>query len=166
MQTRSTHHLAAQPLGHGQPAVRFGPGTFPPGLGQKIRRLHAEIPGYKPSPFKTCPVWRTAWAWGGIWVKDNPTGSRSTHSRYCGPMPSTNASWNWANRERPNLPPGLLSLPVKTAKPGSPVFATATDGNHGTGVAWAANKMGFRPRSTSINSPLRTASGIAPMAAK
>ena len=122
---------------------------FPPGLGQKIRRLHAEIPGYKPSPLKNLPRLANRLGLGGIWVKDESDrlslnsfkvlgGSYAIYKRLLelGGIESDQISLR-----------DLLSLSGENRKKlGSPVFATATDGNHGTGVAWAANKMGFRSK--------------------
>lgn len=131
----------------GNPKSKLAAELFPVGLGQKIRRLHAEIPGYKASPLKNLSHLAARMGLGGIWVKDESArlslnsfkvlgGSYAIYKRL---LDLGNIESDTINLHE------LLSLSGENRKRlGSPIFATATDGNHGTGVAWAASKMGFR----------------------
>lgn len=119
---------------------------FPQGLPQQIRRLHSEIPGYKMSPLKSLPQLARRLGVGGIWVKDESERLTLNSFKVLG------GSYAIYKRllQRANLDDKDVTLhdlvnltgPLRE-KLGHPVFATATDGNHGKGVAWAATNMGF-----------------------
>jgi len=120
---------------------------FPPGLPQRIRELHSEIPSYGMSPLKSLPALARRLGVGGIWVKDESArfslnsfkvlgGSYAIYKKLLQRSQLTDENLTLHD---------LLNLDGELRKGlGSPIFATATDGNHGTGVAWAASKMGFR----------------------
>ncbi|HBO33804.1 MAG TPA: diaminopropionate ammonia-lyase, partial [Anaerolineaceae bacterium] len=119
---------------------------FPPGLPQKVRKLHSEIPGYRMSSLKSLPNLAKRIGLGGIWVKDESARLSLNSFKV---LRGAYAIYRKL-LERGGYQEGELTLQdllqldgEHREKLGHPVFATATDGNHGTGVAWAANKMGF-----------------------
>ena len=119
---------------------------FPSGLPQHVRQLHSEIPGYRMSPLKSLPHLAQRLGLGGIWVKDES--ARLTLNSFKVLGGSYAIYQKLLHRGRLGKDQitlhDLLNLTGDMRKRlGSPVFATATDGNHGTGVAWAAAKMGF-----------------------
>ena len=129
------------------PQSKLAMELFPPGLGQHIRRLHSDIPGYRMSPLKGLPHLASRLGLGGIWVKDESErltlnsfkvlgGSYAIYKRLL--------QRAGMDEEQVSLRDVLSLTGSIREKLGHPVFCTATDGNHGRGVAWAANKMGFR----------------------
>ena len=119
---------------------------FPPGLPQRVRRLHSEIPGYRMSPLKSLPHLARRIGVGGIWVKDESARLSLNSFKVLGGAYAIYKKLlergGFSDQELTLR--DLLQLEGdKREKLGHPTFATATDGNHGTGVAWAASKMGF-----------------------
>ena len=119
---------------------------FPAGLPQQVRRLHSDIPGYRMSPLKSLPRLARRIGVGGIWVKDESARLSLNSFKVLG---GSYAIYK-ALLKRGGFSDQELSLRDLLhmeggwrEKLGHPIFATATDGNHGTGVAWAATKMGF-----------------------
>lgn len=128
------------------PKSRLAAELFPQGLPQKVRRLHSSIPGYRMSPLKSLPNLARRIGVGGIWVKDESARLSLNSFKVLGGAYAIYRKL----LERGGYEPDELTLKdllqldgEHREKLGHPVFATATDGNHGTGVAWAANKMGF-----------------------
>ncbi len=110
-----------------------------------VRKFHAQIPGYRISPLKGLDRLASMLGVGGIWVKDESQRLALNSFKVLG------GSYAIYNVLRQKL--GLLSREVSLAELTSPeareklgviTFATATDGNHGRGVAWAARKLGHR----------------------
>lgn len=129
------------------PQSQLAKELFPPGLGQHIRRLHSDIPGYRMSPLKGLPRLASRLGLGGIWVKDESERLTLNSFKVLG------GAYAIYRRllQRAGLDEEQISLRDVLSltgnireKLGHPIFCTATDGNHGCGVAWAANKMGFR----------------------
>lgn len=100
-------------------------------------RFHQSLPCYAPTPL--CAVEMPGL--GGVYVKDESKrfglnafkglGGSYSMARYIG--------------ERLGIPEGELSYPrLRAETPGELHFVTATDGNHGRGVAWAAAQLGLR----------------------
>lgn len=128
------------------PKSKLAAELFPPGLPRKVRGLHSSIPGYQSSPLKSLPNLARRIGLGGIWVKDESARLSLNSFKVLGGAYAIYKKL----LERGGFTDNELSLRdllqlegKHREKLGHPVFATATDGNHGTGVAWAANKMGF-----------------------
>lgn len=120
---------------------------FSGGLPQHIRRVHAQIPGYRMSPLKSLPRLASRLGLGGLWVKDESARLSLNSFKVLGGSYAIYKKLlqrgGYAEEEISLR--DLLSITGQAReKLGHPVFATATDGNHGTGVAWAASQMGFR----------------------
>ena len=128
------------------PKSKLANELFPAGLPQQIRRFHSAIPGYRMSPLKSLPRLAQRLGVGGIWVKDESArltlnsfkvlgGSYAIYKKLL--QRGGFSDQEMTLRDLLHLEGGMRE------KLGHPTFATATDGNHGTGVAWAASKMGF-----------------------
>lgn len=131
-------HRVRAPDGGGP--VRFGPETA-----ALARGFHESLPGYGETALVSLPALAAALGVGGIWVKDES-------SRFgLGAFKALGGSWCLANclGERLGVAPGELRfarIADEAARSGlGPLtFVTATDGNHGRGVAWAARIFGQR----------------------
>jgi diaminopropionate ammonia-lyase len=118
---------------------------FPKGITKAARDFHQQIPGYKMSPLKNLPRLASMLGLGGIWVKDESNRLRLGSFKVLG---GSFAIYQ-AIRDRlgmldQEMTYEELTSPEIKAKLGDIVFAAATDGNHGRGVAWSATQLGFR----------------------
>jgi diaminopropionate ammonia-lyase len=118
---------------------------FPKGITKIARDFHQQVPGYKMSPLKNLPRLASMLGLGGIWVKDESNRLRLGSFKVLG---GSFAIYQ-AIRERlgmldQELTFEELTSPEIKSKLGDIVFAAATDGNHGRGVAWSATQLGFR----------------------
>lgn len=110
-----------------------------------VRKFHRQIPGYKISPLKSLPNLAERLGVGGIWVKDESARFNLQSFKVLG---GTYAIYQLIKRrlglESQTLPFLALTTPAIREKLKDLTFAAATDGNHGRGVAWAAEKLGVR----------------------
>ncbi|MCC7539940.1 MAG: diaminopropionate ammonia-lyase [Deltaproteobacteria bacterium] len=100
-----------------------------------VAAFHRSLPGYAPTPLAKMPALAAELGVGEIWVKDE---SRRFGLNAFKVLGAAYAIQRFV-REHPALGPTC--------------FATATDGNHGRAVAWAARRLGHRavifvPRNT------------------
>jgi diaminopropionate ammonia-lyase len=118
---------------------------LPPELPRKIRSFHRQIPGYRMSPLKGLSNLAARLGLGGIWVKDESARLDLQSFKVLG---GSYAIYQLI-RKRLGLEGQEVSFSDLTSgaprqKLGDLTFAAATDGNHGRGVAWSANQMGFK----------------------
>jgi diaminopropionate ammonia-lyase len=119
--------------------------VVPQGVPSTTRRFHGQIPGYRISPLKGLDRLASMLGLGGLWVKDESQRLALNSFKVLG---GSYAIYNIL-RQRLGLLDAELSLddlgsPEIRQKLGDMTFAAATDGNHGRGVAWAAQKLGHR----------------------
>lgn len=118
---------------------------FPPDLARRVRKFHREIPGFQMSPLKGLPQLAARLGLGGIWVKDESArlnlrsfkvlgGSYAIYRHLVQKLGLE--GWTISFND-------LMSGSLRD-RLGEIVFAAATDGNHGRGVAWSASRMGFQ----------------------
>jgi diaminopropionate ammonia-lyase len=118
---------------------------LPPELPRKIRSFHRQIPDYQTSPLKGLSNLAAKLGLGGIWVKDESDRLDLQSFKVLG---GSYAIYRLIKRrlglEDQEL--GFIDLTggALREKLGDLTFAAATDGNHGRGVAWSANQMGFK----------------------
>ena len=118
---------------------------FPIEVSRTARRFHRQIPGYRMSPLVSLPNLATMFKVGGIWVKDEASRLELNSFKVLG---GSFALYRFI-QERLHISDEqmsysyLVSNEVKE-KLGDITFASATDGNHGRGIAWAAQKLGHR----------------------
>ena len=118
---------------------------LPPGITGIARQLHRQLDGYHMSPLKSLSGLAALLGVGGIWVKDESQRLSLNSFKVLG---GSFAIYQFLRkklgiRDRELTVSELKSEKVR-AQLGDICFATATDGNHGRGVAWAAKELGFR----------------------
>ena len=109
------------------------------------RRFHSTIPGYAPTPLVALDGLAKTLGVGKIWMKDE------SHRFGLNAFKSLGGSWAMANYLAKRAGMAIqtvdfakLSEPEMREEIGDVTFVTATDGNHGRGVAWAAQMLGQR----------------------
>jgi len=118
---------------------------IPPGIAKGARNFHRQIPGFRSSPLKGLGQLAAMLGVGGVWVKDESQRLSLNSFKVLG---GSFAIYQLL-RQRLGLTEREVSFAELTSpevkeRLGSITFATATDGNHGRGVAWAASKLGQR----------------------
>ena len=120
-----------------------GPSWLSPEAAEKVRRVHEALPEYSPTALVPLPELAGALGVRAVYVKDESSrfglkafkGLGSLYALFC------------LACERLGLDPEredfstLMEERYREALSGL-CFVTATDGNHGKGVAWAAGKLG------------------------
>ncbi|MEN6485902.1 MAG: diaminopropionate ammonia-lyase [Syntrophobacteraceae bacterium] len=112
---------------------------------REAENFHRQLPGYRPTRLVRLSRLARAWGVGDIFVKDESTrfdlkafkvlgGSYAVARLMCRKlgMPPEEVDFTLLVSEEAKLRMGRVT------------FATATDGNHGRGVAWAAEQLGQR----------------------
>ncbi len=115
---------------------------LPDGITDEARVFHAQMPGYEMTPLKRLNQLASRLGLGGIWVKDESARMRLNAFKALG---GSFAIYRFICHKvgRPRLSfADLMSDEVRAAV-GDITFTSATDGNHGKGLAWAARKLGF-----------------------
>jgi len=116
--------------------------NFPPGVFEQTRAFHEQIPGYKVSPLRSLSHLADMLGIGGIWVKDESVRLNLNSFKVLG---GSFAIYQFIKRQlgmdNEDLSFEQLVSKETSAKLGDLTFATATDGNHGRGVAWAAKQL-------------------------
>jgi diaminopropionate ammonia-lyase len=113
---------------------------------EDILQVHRSLPEYEPTPLISLPVLGDQLGVGQILVKDE---SHRFGLKAFKALGATYAIYRYLKRD---IEARGGSLPDASEfyrtpdiiQPGSYTFCTATDGNHGRGVAWAARKLNQR----------------------
>ena len=110
---------------------------------RKARTFHESFPQYSVTPLAKLDHMAARLGIGGIYVKDESyrfglnafkvLGGSFAMARYIAEQ---------TGRDVSELPYNVLTSEELRKEFGQATFFTATDGNHGRGVAWAANKLG------------------------
>ncbi|WP_373485892.1 diaminopropionate ammonia-lyase [Acetobacterium malicum] len=110
-----------------------------------VRRFHQSLPDYQPTPLVSLPGLAQKLGVGAIFVKDE------SHRFGLNAFKGLGASYAMAtiiarqiNADEADLHYAFLTAPAVRQQVKELVFITATDGNHGKGVAWAAALFGCR----------------------
>ncbi len=119
---------------------------LPPGIAQAARGFHRQIPGYRTTPLKGLGNLAAMLGLGGIWVKDESVRLNISSFKVLG---GSFAIYRQARRtlglsDDRKISFSELTSPEMREHLGNLTFATATDGNHGRGVAWAAKALGLK----------------------
>lgn len=101
----------------------FVPGVFPVRPRDEVRQFHRSIPSYSPTPLIELPALAATLGLGAVYLKDE--GQRFGLLAF----KALGASWALHQIRREHAGPMTVS--------------TATDGNHGRAVAWAARELGL-----------------------
>lgn len=109
----------------------------------KAKRFHSTIPGYAPTPLVERKALAKKLGVGRLWVKDE------SHRFGLNAFKALGGSYAMAGyiagrlgRPLEELSFEELCSPETREKLGDVTFYTATDGNHGRGVAWSARLLG------------------------
>lgn len=115
---------------------------LPHGVTEEARAFHAQLPRYEMTPLKRLSHLATRLGLGSIWVKDESARFRLNAFKALG---GSFAIYRFICEKvnRPNLSYADLMSDEIRASLGDITFTSATDGNHGKGLAWAARKLGF-----------------------
>ncbi|MDC5721716.1 diaminopropionate ammonia-lyase [Vibrio europaeus] len=106
---------------------------------KQARAFHSQIDGYQPTPLVSLPALANRLGVKAILVKDESKRFGLNAFKVLG------GSYALGRQLAKHLNVDIAEIDLKTvsSKLESPLtFATATAGNHGTGVAWAAREMG------------------------
>ena len=119
-----------------------------------VRAFHRTMPDYAPTPLAHLPMLAKELGVKDVFVKDE--GKRFGLKAF----KALGGSWCIATllaeelgMERPDFT--VLTAPETLKRLGNHTFSTATDGNHGMGVAWTAMKLGqkaviYMPKGSSV----------------
>jgi len=115
-----------------------GPKTVYPGFAdeaaRQVRQFHATVPGYAPTPLHTVA------GPAALLVKDE------SYRFGLNAFKALGGSYAMARllAEKLGCPLDFVAIRERMARPGAEqlTFVTATDGNHGRGVAWSAKMLG------------------------
>jgi len=117
---------------------------FPPPTVAQARRVHRQIPGYRRTPLHGLVSLAKTLNLGGVWVKDEACRLGLGSFKALG---GSFAIFRYVH-ERLGCPDDFTYQDISSTsvreKLGKLVFAAATDGNHGRGVAWATYHLGFK----------------------
>ena len=118
---------------------------FSPEVAQTVRAFHRSFPEYSPTPLVRLSGLAGALGLGALYVKDESCRFGLNAFKVLG------GSWAIGRciAQRLGLSPEELSYDTLTRPSvqeqlGTLTFVTATDGNHGRGVAWTAARLGMR----------------------
>ena len=119
------------------------PEYLTPAHAARVRAFHRTIPGYSPTPLVSLEDTAKALGVGKIWVKDESKRfSLNAFKVLGGSYAMGRLLSHRLGLEQPDF--SLLTAPEPREKLGDITFVTATDGNHGRGVAWSAAQFGQR----------------------
>jgi len=121
------------------------PQAFSEGVADKVHRFHRQIPNYMPTELVSLKRLARAWKLGEIYVKDESTrfnlkafkvlgGSYAVARIICQEMGMRIEDTHYNQ---------LISDEVRQ-RIGHITLTTATDGNHGRGIAWTAQQLGLK----------------------
>ena len=125
------------------PAEREPPETLSPDTAVSVKAFHRQLPDYKPTPLVRLKNLAGAWGVGNIFVKDESQrfglksfkvlgGSYAVARLVCRKL----------GRDPGRVPFNHLVSDEVREQIGQITLTTATDGNHGRGIAWAAERLG------------------------
>ena len=116
-----------------------------PAQGKKAARFHSGMEGYKPTPLVSLDALASQLGLGKLWIKDE------SHRFGLNAFKALGGSYAMAKYlcRRLDIPLDekafdILRSQDTLAKLGQITFVTATDGNHGRGVAWSARLLGHK----------------------
>jgi diaminopropionate ammonia-lyase len=122
----------------------FSNRLFPRDISSKTRSFHDSIPAFEITPLKCLRKMASYIGVGGIWVKDE---SCRLHLNSFKVLGGSYAIYRFLKKRlamKEDFTYEQLISPEFKKQTGQITFATATDGNHGRGVAWAASKLGHK----------------------
>ncbi len=118
---------------------------FPVSIARVARNFHRQIPNYKMTPLEAMPNLAQMLSLGGIYIKDEAQRLELNSFKVMG---GSFAIYRFIQKKL-GLSDDEMTYNYLTSKEchdktGDIVFCSATDGNHGRGLAWAAQKLGHK----------------------
>lgn len=111
--------------------------------GKVVKGFHSKFPAYQPTPLVNLPRLSKHLGVASIHVKDESKRFGLNAFKVLGGAYAIGQFLaNKLNRDINTLSFAELASPEVKSKIGDITFVTATDGNHGRGVAWAAQQLG------------------------
>lgn len=139
MEANAFHLVTRQHAG--KPTCNLEP--YSPEQAENVREFHRSFPMYAPTPLAQLPETAKLLGVGEIYVKDESHRFGLNAFKVLG---GSFAMGNYLAKKlgRPLSETGyeVLTAPETKKMLGDITFITATDGNHGRGVAWTANTLG------------------------
>ena len=111
---------------------------------RQVRAFHETFPQYAPTPLLALPGTAAELGVGGIYIKDESKRFGLNAFKVLGGSYAMGRLLSGLLGEDTLLSYSALTAPDAREKLGQLTFVTATDGNHGRGVAWAAREFGHR----------------------
>lgn len=133
------------------------PTFLTPNAVAKVKAFHLSVPGYQATPLVSLPALAQKLHLGGIYVKDESQRFGLKAFKCLGGLYAIcRLVAQELNLSPNNLTFDQLQEDTIKSKLQNMVFVTATDGNHGKGVAWAASLLGaqsivYMPKGSSLN---------------
>lgn len=119
------------------------PHQFSEKIADQVRDFHCQLPGYQPTELCALPALAAAWGLGGIYVKDESSRfGLQAFKALGGSYAVARLICHKLKVELSETPYSFLVSDEVRRRLGSITLTTATDGNHGRGVAWAAEQLG------------------------
>jgi len=119
------------------------PKTLSPATALGVRAFHRQLPGYKPTPLVRLERLARTWGFADIFVKDEaPRFGLNAFKVLGGSYAVARLVCQKLGRPLSEVPYAQLVSDEVREKVGQIILTTATDGNHGRGVAWAAERLG------------------------
>lgn len=110
-----------------------------------VRRFHRQIPGYQLTPLQNLSNLAALFGVGGLYTKDESKRLTLNSFKVLG---GSYALYRHLQKQLGILgedtPFSYLGSEEVRKKVGDITFASATDGNHGNGIAWASTQLGFK----------------------
>lgn len=116
---------------------------FPLSIAKNARNFHRGLPGYKATPLRALPELASMIGVGGIYIKDEAERLVLNSFKVMG---GSFAVLNLIKKKlgvTDNLSFDYLKSEECHKKLGNLVLASATDGNHGRGLAWVCEQLGY-----------------------
>ena len=118
---------------------------YSPETARRVRTFHESFPMYAPTPLAQLPETAEKLGLGAIYVKDESYRfGLNAFKVLGGSYAMGNILARKLGRTLEETGYSVLTAPETRAALGEITFITATDGNHGRGVAWTANTLGQR----------------------
>jgi diaminopropionate ammonia-lyase len=114
-------------------------------IARQVLRFHRTIPGYQPTRLVRLRALARRWGVGEILIKDESTRfGLNAFKVLGGSFAVAHLLWQQLGIESEDVDFATLTSAAMKQRIGPMTLATATDGNHGRGVAWAAEQLGLK----------------------
>lgn len=116
---------------------------FSSSVGRSVRKFHQSFPEYKPTPLARLPHLAHTLQVANIWIKDESYRFGLNAFKVLGAIHGlAYLVAHYLGKNAQELSFDLLNARSTKERLADTTFVTATDGNHGRAVAWAARQLG------------------------